>query len=57
MVSVGGVESDVDGWNVVMRLIVPDDVVIVSRIDDTQSIDILGTVPKQNLWPLAEFGR
>ena len=31
MVSVGGVESDVDGWNVVMRLIVPDDVVIVSR--------------------------
>ena len=31
MVGVGGVESDVDGRNVVVRFVVPDNVVIVSR--------------------------
>ena len=31
MVGVGGVESDVDGRNVVVRLIVPDDVVLLTR--------------------------
>ena len=31
MVGVGRVESDVDGRDVVVRLVVPDDVVIVTR--------------------------
>ena len=31
MVGAGGVESDVDGRNVVVRFVVPDNVVIVSR--------------------------
>ena len=31
MVGVSRVESDVDGRNVVVRLVVPDDVVVVAR--------------------------